>query len=108
MYNRVTLAGYITHPPDFRLVDDDKSVVTLRLAVNSFEEVLFIDVVAFDKQAESCHKYLDKGSPILVEGRLKESTWEYEGQKKTKVQCIASKVVFLPRSGAKPELEEPF
>ncbi|MBF0609472.1 MAG: single-stranded DNA-binding protein, partial [Magnetococcales bacterium] len=70
MYNRVTLAGYITHTPDFKLLvklEVVTPVITLRLAVNSAnEEVLFIDVVAFGKQAESCHKCLDKGSPVLV------------------------------------------
>ncbi|MBV6342867.1 single-stranded DNA-binding protein [Candidatus Magnetobacterium casense] len=109
MYNRVTFAGYITHTPDFRLLTKGTEVVpviTLRLAVKSAnEEVLFIYIVAFGKQAESCHKCLDKGNPVLVEGRLKESIWEYEGQRKSKVQCIASKVVFLPRNSVKPEYE---
>ncbi|MBF0539716.1 MAG: single-stranded DNA-binding protein [Nitrospirae bacterium] len=111
MYNRVILGGYLTHTPIYRLISDEfnenKSVSTLRLAVNSYNgEVLFIDVVAFGKQAMSCHQYLDKGSRVLVEGRLKESIWEYEGQRKSKVQCIASKVVFLSKIDSKPEAEE--
>ena len=61
---------------------------------------MFIDNVIFGKQAESCSKYLNKGSSVLVEGRLQERRWESNGQQKSKFEVIAQSVRFLSkRSG---------
>ncbi len=105
MFNRIILIGNLTKDPDVRYTPGGTPVTTLSIAVNSRykqadeakDEVLFIDTVVFGKQAESCGQYLNKGNPVLVEGRLRERRWEYEGQKKSKVEVVASNVRFLPK-----------
>ncbi|MBZ0155762.1 MAG: single-stranded DNA-binding protein [Alphaproteobacteria bacterium] len=103
MFNRVILIGNLTKDPDVRYTPGGTPVTTLSIAVNSRykqgdeskEEVLFIDAVVFGKQAETCGQYLAKGRPVLVEGRLRERRWEYEGQKKSKMEIVANNVRFL-------------
>lgn len=60
---------------------------------------MFIDSVVFGKQAESCSKFLNKGSAVLVEGRLQERRWESNGQQKSKFEVVAQSVRFLSRRG---------
>jgi single-strand DNA-binding protein len=93
-------------------------VADLRLAVNrnyttqggeKREETCFLTVVVWGKQAESCGEYLDKGSPIMVEGRLQTRDWETkDGQKRSVVEVVAERVQFMGRgktagSAAVPE-----
>ncbi|HET6515346.1 MAG TPA: single-stranded DNA-binding protein [Thermodesulfovibrionales bacterium] len=107
MYNRIILIGNLTKDPELRYTPQGTPVASFRIAVNSKfkqsegfrEETLFIDVVTFGKQAETCSQYLNKGSSILVEGRLQERRWETEGQQKSKVEVVAQTVRFLPRRG---------
>lgn len=85
-------------------VEAKDKITIMTIAVNSTakkDDVLFIDVIAFDRQAEACSQYLHKGSSIIVEGRLQERKWEYEGQTKRKIQIVASNVHFL--SGKKED-----
>jgi len=72
-------------------------------------------VVVWGKQAESCGEYLDKGSPILVEGRLQTRDWEAkDGQKRTVTEIVAERVQFMGRGkgvatpAAAPAPAEPF
>ncbi len=105
MFNKMILIGNLTKDPDVRYTPGGTPVTTLSVAVNSRfkqgeeakDEVLFIDAVVFGKQAESCGQYLSKGNPVLVEGRLRERRWEYEGQKKNKFEIVTSNVRFLPK-----------
>lgn len=59
------------------------------------DDVNFFDLVAFGAQGENCAKYLQKGSPVIVDGRLDWQSWEKDGQKRSKVQVIAQQVQFL-------------
>jgi len=77
--NKVFLIGNLVRPPELRYTPSGTAVADLRLAVNRSyttqggdkrEEVCFLTIVVWGKQAEACGEYLDKGSPILVEGRL--------------------------------------
>lgn len=105
MFNRVILIGNLTKDPDMRYTPGGTPVATVAIAVNSRyrqgdeskEETLFIDAVVFGRQAETCGQYLSKGRPVLVEGRLRERRWEHEGQKKQKMEVVASNVRFLSR-----------
>lgn len=105
MFNRVILIGNLTKDPEVRYTPGGTPVATVAIAVNSRykqgddskEETLFIDAVVFGKQAETCGQYLSKGRPVLIEGRLRERRWEYEGQKKSKMEVVASNVRFLSR-----------
>ena len=105
MFNRIILIGNCCADTEVRYTPGGTPVATIRLAVSSKfkqgddtkEETLFINCVVFGKQAESCGKYLPKGSPVLVEGRLRERKWESEGVQKNKFEVIASNVRFMPK-----------
>lgn len=105
MFNRIILIGNLTRDPEIRYTPSGVAVATVPIAVNSRyrqgeemrEETLFIDAIVFGKQAETCTQYLNKGRMVLVEGRLRERKWEYEGQKKIKFEVIASNIRFLSR-----------
>jgi len=111
MYNKIILIGNLTKDPELRYTPQGTPVVSFRLAVNYRykqsdeikQETMFIDNVVFGKQAETCSKYLNKGSSVLVEGRLRERRWESNGQQRSKFEVIAQSVRFLTR---KPGLDE--
>ncbi|HIQ20858.1 MAG TPA: single-stranded DNA-binding protein, partial [Planctomycetes bacterium] len=84
-YNRVILMGNLTRDPELRYTPNGTAVVDLRLAVNDrvknasgewVDQPTFVDVTLWARQAEVASEYLSKGSPVLIEGRLKLDTWE--------------------------------
>lgn len=103
--NRIFLAGRLTQDPELRYTPSGAAVTTLRMAVNTTyfpkdgekkEEVLYIDVVVWQKRAETCVEYLHKGSPVFVEGRLRSRRWEaQDGQKRTSFEVQADRVQFM-------------
>jgi single-strand DNA-binding protein len=108
-FNKVLLIGNLTKDPELRYTPQGVAVVNLRMAVNRKfkdknqewkDEVCFITVVAWDKQAETCNQYLRKGSPIFIEGRLQSRSWEDNaGQKRSVVEVRAERVQFLGQPG---------
>ncbi|PYJ80094.1 MAG: single-stranded DNA-binding protein, partial [Verrucomicrobia bacterium] len=95
-FNKIILMGNLTRDPELRYTPKGTAVAKLGLAVNrtwktetgeTKEDVLFIDIEAFSRQAETIGQYLKKGSPILVEGRLRMDTWDDKqtNQKRTKI-----------------------
>src|SRR2546427_12877614 len=100
--NKVFLIGNLTRPPELRYTPSGTAVADLRLAVNrnyttqggeKREETSFITVVVWGKQAETWGEYLDKGSPILVDGRLPTREWAgKDGQKRTVVGGVGERV----------------
>jgi single-strand DNA-binding protein len=116
VYNKIILIGNLTKDPELRYTPQGTPVASFRLAVNyrykqsasggddMKQETLFIDNVVFGRQAESCSKYLNKGSSVLVEGRLQERRWESDGQQKSKFEVIAQSVKFLSKRAATEEL----
>lgn len=116
MYNKIILIGNLTKDPELRYTPQGTPVASFRIAVNYRyrqgttdeikQETMFIDNVVFGKQAESCSKYLNKGSSVLVEGRLQERRWEYEGQPRSKFEVIAQSVRFLSRKADVQEVAE--
>lgn len=111
MFNKVILIGNLTKDPELRYTPQGTAVASFRIAVNSRykqsdevkSETLFIDIVVFGKQAESCSQYLSKGRPVLVEGRLQERRWESDGQQRSKMEVIANSVRFLSRKSGPGE-----
>ena len=96
--NRVFLIGNVTRDPELRYTPKGNAVVDLGLATNRTwrtetgeekEEVCFVTVVVWGKQAEVAGKYLKKGRPVFIEGRLQYETWEKNGEKRSmlKVHC---------------------
>ncbi len=109
--NKALLIGNLTRDPDLRYTPGGTAVANLRLAVNRTftvqgdkrEETLFIDVVAWGKQAEACGEYLAKGSAIFVDGRLQSREYEAkDGGKRTVIEVVADTVQFLTRKPGAP------
>ena len=104
-YNHVTLVGNLTSDIELRHLPSGVAVADLRLAVTerfknrqgeNVEKPVFIDVVVWDRQAENCAKYLGKGSPVLIDGRLQMDEWtSKEGEKRSKLRVRANTVQFL-------------
>lgn len=111
--NKVLLIGNLTRDPELRYTPQGTAVANLGLAVSRKfkdknqewkDEVCFITVVVWDKQAEACNQYLHKGSPIFVEGRLQFRSWEDKtGAKRNVIEVRAERVQFL---GGKPAAKE--
>jgi single-strand DNA-binding protein len=106
MFNKVILIGNLTRDPEMRYTPQGTSVCSFGLAVNRKykqgdemkEEVTFINIVVFGKQADTSGQYLNKGSSVLIEGRLQERRWETEdGQKRSKHEVVAQNVRFMSR-----------
>jgi len=103
-FNRIIMIGNLTRDPDFK-PGSGQGLCKLSIASNRqfknkqtgslVQEVCYIDVDVWGPQAESCRQYLQKGRPVLVEGRLKLDTWETEGQTKRKHLIVADRIVFL-------------
>ena len=112
-FNKVILMGNLTKDPEIRYTPSGTPVANFRLAVNNRykqgeefkEEVCFIDIVVFGKQAENCGQYLSKGQGVIVDGRLQERRWETEdGIKRSKHEVVAQTVRFMSRrQGAGPD-----
>ncbi len=102
-FNKVILMGNLTRDPEMRYTSGGTAVCTLGLAVNHKyssngemkEEVCFVDITVWGKQAENCNQYLSKGRPVLVDGRLQLQSWESEGGKRSKHVVVADTVRFL-------------
>lgn len=113
-YNRIVMVGNLTRDPELRPVGASTSVCRMSLASNrqfknrqtgaDTQEVCYVDIDVWGAQAESCHKYLKKGRPVLIEGRLKFDTWQdQQGATRSKHSIVAERVVFLGTAGAQDE-----
>ncbi len=114
-YNKVILLGNLTRDPELRYTAGGTAVATFGLAVNRKyrqgeewkEETLFIDVVAFGKQAENIEKSLKKGRAVLVDGILRYRKWEdKQGQQRSKHEVSADVVQFLPQGQGRPAADD--
>lgn len=109
--NKAFLIGNLTKDPELRYTPGGTAVANLRLATNRRykdkagemkEEVCFLTVVAWDKQAEVCNQYLHKGSPLFVEGRLQSRSWDGpDGKKRSVIEIRAERIQFLGAAGQK-------
>jgi single-strand DNA-binding protein len=109
-FNKVILLGNLTRDPEVRYTPNGIAVASFAIAVNrkykqgdeTKEEVSYIDIVVFGKQAESCGQYINKGDSVLIDGRLQQRRWDDKetGQKRNKIEVVAQSVNFMPkRSG---------
>ena len=102
-FNKVMLMGNLTRDPELRFLANGDAVVNFGLAVNRKvkkgdvweDDVCFVEITAWRKQAENCDKYLSRGRPVFIEGYLKFSTWESDGKKRNKLEVVANLVQFL-------------
>ena len=117
-FNKVILIGNLTKNPELRYTPSGTPVASFGLAVNRRfkqgddlkEEVCYIDIVVFGKQAEHCGQYLSKGNGVIVDGRLQQRRCEAEdGQKRSKHEVVAQTVTFLPKrpeAGGEPSQQD--
>jgi len=104
-FNKVILAGNLTRDPQLSTLPSGTPVAEFGLAVNrkwkgkdgsNNESVTFVDIRAFARSAELINQYLNKGSPILIEGSLRYDQWENkEGQKRSKLYVVVDTFQFL-------------
>lgn len=105
-FNKSIVSGNLVRDPELRFTQGGSPVCELTIAVNrkanGREDVCYIDIVVWGKPAENCNRYLSKGASALVEGYLKQETWEDRntGQRRSKLKLVAENVQFIssPRS----------
>ena len=104
--NRVVLTGNLTRDPELRSTPSGMSVCSLRIASNTRrknqatgdweDKPNFFDVTVWGAQGENCARFLSKGRPVALDGRLEWREWEtQEGQKRQSVEIVADAVQFL-------------
>ena len=107
-FNRVILLGNLTRDVEVRYLQSGTAVADVGLAVNDrrkgqngewIEETTFVDVTLWGRTAEVAGEYLGKGSPILIEGRLKYDTWEKDGQKRSKLSVVCERMQMVGSKG---------
>ena len=104
--NRVIIAGNLTRSPELRYSANGTAIATFAIATNRAwtdssgerqEEVEFHNITVFGRQAETVADYLTKGQLAMVEGRLRTSSWEVEGEKRSRTKIVAERVQFGPK-----------
>ena len=109
--NKVLLIGNLTRDPELRYTPQGSAICDLGLAINrqyttndgvKKEEVCFVDITAWGRQAETCNRFVKKGSQIFVEGRLKLDSWQDKetGKNRSKLNVVAERIQFLSGTGA--------
>lgn len=105
--NRVTLSGNLTRDPELRATAGGTQVLSFGVAVNDrrrnpqngeWEDYPnFVDCTMFGTRAEAVSRYLSKGSKVAIEGKLRYSSWERDGQRRSKLEVIVDEIEFLSR-----------
>jgi len=108
-FNRVILMGNLTRDVEIKYLQSGTAVAEIGLAVNDkrkdsqtgqwIEEVTFVDCTLWGRTAEIAGEYLSKGSPVLIEGRLKLHQWESEGQKRSKLRVVCENMRMVGGKG---------
>lgn len=96
-FNSVTLMGTLGADPELRYTAEGAALATFNIAVDEGkDQTNWFSIVAWKKTAELCAQYLAKGRQVLVQGRLKNRSWETpDGQKRFKTEIIANSVTFI-------------
>ena len=104
--NVVTLIGNLATDVELRDIGDERQVANFVLAVDrpGKDEADFIRISTWNKQAETCARYLAKGRRVALDGRLKSNSWEdSDGNKRSSVEVVANRVQFLSGPSGKEE-----
>lgn len=105
--NRVTISGNLTRDPELRATSGGAQVLSFGVAVNDRaknqqtgeweDRPNFIECTMFGTRAEKLAQYLHKGMKVAIEGKLRYSQWEKDGQKRSKLEVIAEEFEFMSR-----------
>lgn len=116
--NRVNISGNLTRDPEMRHTASGMQVLSFGMAVNDrakdangewVDRPNFIDCTMFGARAEAVSRYISKGSKVAIEGKLRWSQWEKDGQKRTKIEVIVDEIEFMSRrdDGAQVSAPQP-
>ena len=107
--NRVNISGNLTRDPELRATASGTQVLSFGVAVNDrrrnpqtgdWEDYPnFVDCTMFGTRAEAVSRYLQKGSKVAIEGKLRYSSWERDGQRRSKLEVIVDEIEFMSRGG---------
>lgn len=105
--NRVNISGNLTRDPELRMTTGGTQVLSFGVAVNDrrrnpqtgeWEDYPnFVDCTMFGTRAEAVSRYLAKGSKVAIEGKLRYSSWERDGQRRSKLEVIVDEIEFMSR-----------
>lgn len=103
--NRVVISGNLTRDPDLRSTASGMPVLGFGVAVNDYRKNQqtgewedypnFIDCTMFGARAQSVSLFLSKGSKVAIDGKLRWSQWERDGQKRSKIEVIVDEIEFM-------------
>jgi len=109
----VQLIGHVGREPEMRYTPSGTAVANFSIATNSYytkadgskeETTEWHSIVVWQKLAENCNQYLEKGQLVYVEGRLQTRSWEdNDGQKRQRTEIVANSVLFLTKGAGKAE-----
>ena len=104
-FNKVLLMGNLTRKPELRYTPSGMAVCEFTIAVNrrftqggeTKEDTCFVDITVWDRQADNCNKYLDKGSSVFIEGRLQLDRWvdKADQKQRSRLRVVAENVQFV-------------
>ena len=105
--NRVNISGNLTRDPELRATASGTQVLSFGVAVNDRRRTPqtgdwedypnFVDCTMFGTRAEAVSRYLQKGSKVAIEGKLRYSSWERDGQRRSKLEVIVDEIEFMSR-----------
>lgn len=114
--NKVMIIGNLGSEPEMRFTPNGNPITSFRVATNRTyvtpegerkEETEWFNVVTWSRLAENCNQFLTKGQRVYAEGRLHTRSWEtQDGQRHSRPEIIASRVIFLDKKGGAPLPEE--
>lgn len=106
--NRVNISGNLTRDPELRATTGGTTILSFGVAVNErrrnpqtgeWEDVPnYVDCVMFGNRAESVARYITKGSKVAIDGRLRYSSWESNGQRRSRLEVVVEEIEFLSRA----------
>ena len=112
--NRVVLSGNLTRDAEIRMSQSGMAIVSFGVAVNDrrknqqtgeWEDYAnFVDCAMFGTRAEKLQPYLEKGTKVAIEGKLRWSQWEHEGQKRSKLEVIVDEIELMSRGAARGQV----
>lgn len=110
--NRVNISGNLTRDPELRATTNGTQVLSFGVAVNDrrrnpqtgeWEDYPnFVDCTMFGNRAEALSRYLQKGAKVAIEGKLRYSSWERDGQRRSKLEVIVDEVELMSRNAQGP------
>lgn len=104
--NRVCISGNLTRSPELRSTQGGKSILTFGVAVNDRRKNAsgewedcpnFVDCVVFGTSADGLAKVLSKGMKVTIDGKLRYSSWEKDGQRRSKLEVVVEDIEFMSR-----------